>query len=793
MVAGGDFTQAGDATTTSIATLVPDTGEWSALGEGLIGTVYAVCATPDGRLLAAGDLLDPDSLEYRNVFEWNGARWRPFSTGEFNGTVLAMSISPQGEVAVGGDFTRIGTTNAARVARWSSDHWAPCAEGFDGVVYTLSWSRTFGLVAGGRFHSSGGRRLDHIASLSGDRWNPMGAGMDDAVWALESMRDGRIAAGGDFIQSGNRPMSHVAFWNGSAWMQPGAGCTHPIYALKQASSGVLWAAGGSSQLSEASDALEVWNGSAWSETPGYGAAVWALAESNHGTPAIGVSLAPPYAGWESSFAILEGYWWQPNGRGSISSDSPILGLSDGAGVVTGSPEYAGEVLVHNIAVWDGAQYHALGGGVNGTVRGLYQTRCGDIIAIGEFSRAGDTVAGGMARWDGARWSSMGRGIFPFSNIVGELPDGRILANGRFTNDGRTVIQPYATWNGVEWVEWTNLPPGIAYRLAQLPDGNLIATGYFTFPGSDRTYSFARFDGSSWRGEDIGLAFVDRLFIASDGAMIASGESHRADGSDGNVFWDLHTWSAVPVPLPREDTSTTPEILPLSASQLLWVYNSPQVAGLRMRVDGAWHELEPLDVGYIAYAVITPYGEILIRDEGLGFGLRAPYYLKYSPASSVARIQTQPSSAITCLTGNAEFSVLASAASPIRYQWEVDTGNAGSPVWTPISCALLALEGSTNTRVDGFASPTLRLSGVDISTGARFRCRVQTLCGETVSDVATLTVCLGDHNCDGGVDGSDIDAFIRNWTDASPSADVNQDGGVDGADIQPFFTAWESGC
>ena len=61
--------------------------------------------------------------------------------------------------------------------------------------------------------------------------------------------------------------------------------------------------------------------------------------------------------------------------------------------------------------------------------------------------------------------------------------------------------------------------------------------------------------------------------------------------------------------------------------------------------------------------------------------------------------------------------------------------------------------------------------------------------------ATISIyqpCAADFNQDGGVDGSDVEAFFIPWHAGSPSADVNGDGGVDGADVQHFFRVWEAG-
>ena len=53
-------------------------------------------------------------------------------------------------------------------------------------------------------------------------------------------------------------------------------------------------------------------------------------------------------------------------------------------------------------------------------------------------------------------------------------------------------------------------------------------------------------------------------------------------------------------------------------------------------------------------------------------------------------------------------------------------------------------------------------------------------------------CGADYNADGGVDGSDLEAFFLEWADSAGCSDVNQDGGVDGGDVESFMIAWERG-
>ncbi|MBL9001671.1 MAG: hypothetical protein JNK25_11100 [Phycisphaerae bacterium] len=53
-------------------------------------------------------------------------------------------------------------------------------------------------------------------------------------------------------------------------------------------------------------------------------------------------------------------------------------------------------------------------------------------------------------------------------------------------------------------------------------------------------------------------------------------------------------------------------------------------------------------------------------------------------------------------------------------------------------------------------------------------------------------CAADFNRDGGVDGSDVEAFFLTWELGEACGDTNLDGGVDGGDVEAFFLVWEQG-
>ncbi|MCX5688965.1 MAG: immunoglobulin domain-containing protein [Planctomycetota bacterium] len=95
---------------------------------------------------------------------------------------------------------------------------------------------------------------------------------------------------------------------------------------------------------------------------------------------------------------------------------------------------------------------------------------------------------------------------------------------------------------------------------------------------------------------------------------------------------------------------------------------------------------------------------------------------------------------------------------------------------------------------GVLTPVLTINSTDPSQSGDYQLVATKSCGATTSQIATVVFsCVSDFNQDGGVDGSDIEAFFVIWETGDGAADVNQDGGVDGSDVDVFFAAWESGC
>ena len=160
------------------------------------------------------------------------------------------------------------------------------------------------------------------------------------------------------------------------------------------------------------------------------------------------------------------------------------------------------------------------------------------------------------------------------------------------------------------------------------------------------------------------------------------------------------------------------------------------------------------------------------------------------------VDQPPTDTSTCPTGAVSFAVSPLGAGPFDYQWQVNDPVSG---WTDLSDGALYIAGSlTCGTINGASLANMQVS-LDCEatpqelSGAEFRCVVSSSCGTETSDSATLTICPGDLNCDGFVNGDDYDAFASAFEAGDLAADFNHDGFVNGDDYDSFASAFEAGC
>jgi hypothetical protein len=108
-----------------------------------------------------------------------------------------------------------------------------------------------------------------------------------------------------------------------------------------------------------------------------------------------------------------------------------------------------------------------------------------------------------------------------------------------------------------------------------------------------------------------------------------------------------------------------------------------------------------------------------------------------------------------------------------------------------SCFGLDIACNDNANVTGCSTQSIVTAPV---SGGTYYIRVATNSATTFG-TGVLSVdflCIADFNQDGGVDGTDVEAFFLVWSTGAAAADVNNDGGVDGSDVEAFFGYWSAG-
>ncbi|GAA4049516.1 hypothetical protein GCM10022409_40140 [Hymenobacter glaciei] len=288
--AGGNFTEAGDASASGVAKW--DGAVWSPLGSGMPSIsdkINALVVAANGDVYAGGLFRQAGGVAANNVAKWNGSIWSALGVGLANGVnqaVYTLALAGNGDVYVGGYFTQAGGAAANNVARWNGTAWSSLGTGISTSPYLGGFSKVTALAvagngdvyAGGYFTQAGGVAANNVARWNGTAWSSLGAGpssgMNDGVNALAVAGNGDVYAGGFFTQTSGAVGSNVVRWNGTTWNPLGAGfgvvvnysgLSSAILTLAVAGNGDVYAGGFFAQAGGvAANNVAQWNGTAWS-------------------------------------------------------------------------------------------------------------------------------------------------------------------------------------------------------------------------------------------------------------------------------------------------------------------------------------------------------------------------------------------------------------------------------------------------------------------------------------------------------------------------------------------------
>jgi trimeric autotransporter adhesin len=267
--------------------------------------------------------------------------------------------------------------------------------------------------------------------------------------------------------------------------------------------------------------IAAWDGSAWSELPGFpGGSVIELAL--YGDGFVALTSGPP------------GVWRWDGAAWHALEDLPaawnvfdMAVLDDRIAVSYQFPSSAQQsrVLLHGPGGWT-----QLGGDFDGGVYAL-AWYAGELYAGGSITQAGGGAAPLVARWDGNAWQAISGDlptVPPYAWVTDlAVAGGELVVCGSLglLFDGQ--VHDVARWDGTRWasLDWVSTS---AYPTRLRTIGNdLYALGHF--PNGYRSHGIVRWDGAAWHmDEDRLQSWVND--VATFGGDLYAGGSLFADDS-----------------------------------------------------------------------------------------------------------------------------------------------------------------------------------------------------------------------------------------------------------------------
>ena len=243
---GGKFTTINGQGRAFLARFSDDGSLDASLPISLDGSVYAIAAQPDGKILVGGVFTG-----FLTRLNSDGTLDSTFTPPAMNGAVVAIAVQSDGDIVMGGAFTLVGGAAHQRVARLNTDGSVDSAfanPSINNTVLALSLDGSGGVYAGGLFTQVSGAGPAYLVRLDGNGakvggFNPV---LDGQVHTLQPVSAG-LLVGGNFTQaSGSAHQSLVR-------LDSGTGAADPAYTLQGNSSvqafavaadGRLWTGGG---------------------------------------------------------------------------------------------------------------------------------------------------------------------------------------------------------------------------------------------------------------------------------------------------------------------------------------------------------------------------------------------------------------------------------------------------------------------------------------------------------------------------------------------------------------------
>jgi hypothetical protein len=316
--------------------------------------------------------------------------------------------------------------------------------------------------------------------------------------------------------------------------------------------------------------------------------------------------------------------WVPTFSGGNGPNGLVYSLEvfdDGSGpalFVGGNFSEVAGVSANNIAKWDGEKWSSLSSGLNSVVRALEVhddgTGAGEkLYATGLFTQSGDNGMSHIASWDGAEWSALGAGLNDAGLALishAQAPNSQplLFVGGTFSSAGGDTANLIASWDGSAWNPVsTALGNGVTRgngvnsfeSLESSAETNLYVGGSFVEVGGIDAGNVARWDGQAWwpMGEGLTTSFsnsiVFSLLQVDEGletpTIFAGGYffDHDENGKRYLAKWSEGSWKKLDSEL--EDTVRS-----------LISFDDGSGSGNRVYATGAFEFSDAKRVNYVSY-------------------------------------------------------------------------------------------------------------------------------------------------------------------------------------------------
>ncbi len=502
------------------------------------------------------------------------ARWDfRFALSGVQGQVAAMAFDAN-HTYIGGTLQSIAATAADAVADFDGQQVTALPDGpkQDPFQINVLDLKMFGdrLCVAGFFTNVNQSPAGGFGVWRSNHWEntPITNGN---VYSLALPANGGVLLAGNFFLPGFTNPVALARWDGAAWQNL------------------------NSELLPSQDAAVIQSAVHVEALPdGNAIAMLQLSVTNSYLPLFMLARCDPSYNWHN----MTGPDGDTNGLGEY-----LLSQFQGQLVAAGSFTNATNSAIRNIALWNGAAWQPIGGGLNFGVsavagnqqnlfalmhftgaEGLSSTRImrwdgvawsrlgiedfradaagylfldssSNLYYSDTFSGIGTTVAPGLIRWNGSQWEPLFQG--DYRGISGPVPvvrtlhhqAGKIFMGGVFYSAGGVFSQGIAQWDGHCWQSVgggvQGSPTHQVFALTSLGT-ELFAGGRFTNIGGGFCSNIARWNGTNWLALGSGVDATVTALTVFNGDVFAGGAFTNASGIVANNLarWDGSQWRAL---------------------------------------------------------------------------------------------------------------------------------------------------------------------------------------------------------------------------------------------------------